>query len=171
MGGEVRGVEAHLTGIVFHPIRHAFIGQGGAADPAALPHRPEHRPRLDAGDGQPMLQRRHRAEPHAAVGNGDHLPRPFLVGLGFSNRHPQAIGHERQVGDRQRHQLRAAERAGEAQQQQRPVAPAVQGVRTAAHHFLDDIGGGGFFLDWGCAFRPADAFQGVLWKNPQKCSF
>jgi hypothetical protein len=160
MGGEVGGVEAHLTGIVFHPIGHAFVGQGRLPDPAALPHRPEHRPRLDAGHGQPALQRRHRAEQHAAVGDSDHLPRPFRVGLGFANRHPQAIGHERQVIHRQRHQFGAAERPGEAQEQQRPVALTGQRVGTAAHHFLDDIGGGGFFLGRGRALRPADAFQG-----------
>jgi hypothetical protein len=51
-------------------------------------------------------------------------PLPGLVGLGPDDAQPQAAGDHGHVLDLQRHQLRAAQRPGEAEQQQSTVTPA-----------------------------------------------
>ena len=56
---------------------------------------------------EPGLQPRDRQD-GLAIGNGDHLPFPFLVGLGRANGDPRALLDQLDIGQLQRDQLSAA---------------------------------------------------------------
>jgi hypothetical protein len=87
--------------------------------------RAEHRPRADACGLEPRLHRTYGAGFLGRAERNAHAQTPaLLVGFGFSQRDNQTGLREFEVGHVERNQLRAAEGAGEAEQQQRPVAQA-----------------------------------------------
>jgi hypothetical protein len=67
------------------------------------------------------------------------LPLPFLVGLAVPDQHPQPVRHLHQIIDLERAKLGAAERAGEAESNERPVALADHRVRAEVEHAGDDV--------------------------------
>lgn len=101
------------------PLRHVSV-PGNAA---------EHRPASDLRRRSPFLQSVYRAglcvRPER---NGDFPALPFLVGLAARNPDHEPFGDVRQVFHLDRHQLGAPEGAGEADQQERPVADIAERV-------------------------------------------
>ena len=102
-----------------------------------------------------------------AAGQADLGPLPGRVGLAARNAEPEPAGDLGDVLDLQRHQLGAAQRAGEAKQQQGPVAPAaggsIAGGDQLAQHGQRQRGG---FLWWPAVLaqqalqRPLDVAMG-----------
>ena len=103
------------------------------ADVTAGADAAEQRPGSALGDRLPGLERQHRTglgmlPPRQA----DLGPLPGLVGLAAADAQPQPAAHRGDILDLERHEFGAAQRAGEAEQQQCPVAPAAGGTSQVA---------------------------------------
>jgi hypothetical protein len=109
------------------------------------PDSPEDRTVGDAGGGEPGIQRAHRAQLGPAVGQGDD-DGVRLRSLGLRDRQPQSTVGLLQPLEPDGRQLRAAQRAGEADQQQGAVALAAQIVGNGRQELLDDRDRGGDLL-------------------------
>jgi len=102
--------------------------QARRGDPliALVEHATEDRALSDAGGLEPGLQGRDRAR-DLAPRDGHLAADAFLVSLGAPNRDQEALGHVLNVGDVERDELGAAERAGEAE----AAAPRGRAARAA----------------------------------------
>jgi hypothetical protein len=88
----------------------------------------------------------------------------LLVGFAPPQGQHQPVAGEGKVGGVQRRQLRAAERGGEADQQQGAVAQGPQAVprlRQRADGVAHDLDDRGLLLGWGGAVGAADALHHV----------
>jgi len=95
----------------------------GLAHAAVLADTAQQVPVLDRRDGHPVLERQHRAGQLVGSGHDFDFPSlPFLVGLGARNADGVAAAMFAQVFNAQGGQLRAAQAADKAEQQQRLVA-------------------------------------------------
>jgi len=156
--GEAGGIEAGGFGAAFEGADEAVGAERGGADGAALADRPKQGAVADRRRGEPDLQSLHGAEVGAAR-DGDLLTRGLRVGLGAADHDAQAVGDRGQIGDLQGEQLRATERAGEAEGDERAVAPADQGGGAGGEQSRDQVGGGRSFSRGRGAVRVADAAQ------------
>ena len=108
-------------------------GRGARAILAAgHPDPPKHRPVRNAGGVLPATQRPHRAERGRAVGDGDRDRFAGALALGAGQGEAEAALARLQVLDPNPGELGAAQRAREADQQQRPIAQAPEVVRDRA---------------------------------------
>ena len=115
-------------------LRPADVGRGGSqirrnTGPSVMP----------AASSQ-AVQRTHRAELGVAIGQGDDH-RVVLRTLGLRQGQAQAALGLLQLLDADRRQLRAAQRAGEADQKQRAIAQAAQVGRDRRQEAAQDAGG------------------------------
>ena len=132
VAGEQRGIEADVLGMRLDDIGDRLRGQP-RADLAALPDRAKHWPRRDAGGVPPRLQRLDRARDRAAH-DGDRRAFAFLVGLAEFDSDFEARLAFLDILAIERHELRSAEGAGKAEQQQGAVANALQAVAGPERH-------------------------------------
>ena len=139
---------------------HGIGMQRGVADAIAGADFAKQRPGFALGHRLPGLERPHRAGlDMSPARQADLGPLPRLVGFAAANAQPQPAGHHGDVLDAKRNQFGAAQRAGEAEQQQRAVAPAagalVAGRQNLAQHGERQGGGLAAPGGRGCAARPA----------------
>ena len=93
----------------------------------------EQRPGFSLGHRLPGLEGQHRTGFRVpAARQADLGPLPGLVGLAPADAQPQAAGDDGDVLDLQGDEFGAAQRGGEAEQQQRAVAPAAGGASQVA---------------------------------------
>lgn len=123
MAGEVAPGQPSRARAALENEGYRLPRESRAADVAAAVHAPEHRAAVDLGAIEPAPERPHRAAALLLrVGDRDLLPMLLLIGLRAADRQQQPAGDvEVEVLDVQPNQLRAPQRAGEAEQQQRPV--------------------------------------------------
>ena len=121
--------------------------------------RPEQRPIGDCRRIEPCHHGTDGFEPGACE-DGNHLALAFLIGLGSADRHSQSGLGRLQIGNGERGQFRAPERAGEAEQQEDTVAVAPQRVGAAGDHVGDDAVGGRGLTGLSCAFGAPNALHG-----------
>jgi hypothetical protein len=131
-------VEACCTRALFDDQRHDLVDQRALTHAPPARHPPKQRSAGDAASLEPALQRAHWAalEP-LAVRNGSQLAGRLLVGLRAAQREHHAVARETQIGHLQDDQLRAAEGAAEADQQQRRIAQAAARQRDFIAHPQD----------------------------------
>ena len=120
--------------------------QRGLADAAGAADAAEQRAGLPAGHRLPRLESPRRAGLGVlAARQADLRPLPRRIGLAARNAQPQPARVHADVVDAQRHQFGAAQRAGEAEQQECAVAPAartgIAGGQQAAQHRERQRGG------------------------------
>ena len=107
----------------FDDQRHGLIGEALRFEVAVAIDGSEDWPTLDAALRKPVAQRAHRAGQRVRAERQANLAAlGFLVGLRAAQLDDQAVGGEADIGDVERDELAAAEGAGEADQQQRPIA-------------------------------------------------
>ena len=107
---------------------------------------PEHRARGDVRCLLPAAQRPHRAEFGGAIGDGDGDAAASAIALRARQGQAQAALARLDVLDPDRRQFGAAQRAGEADQQQGAVAQPCEVVGHACQDLAQDVGGGGELL-------------------------
>jgi hypothetical protein len=107
----------------------------------------------------PGLERAHRAGFGVfAARQADLGPLPRLVSFAASDAQPEPAGDDGHILDLERHQFGAAQRAGEAEQQQGAITPAA-GTRIAGQKNLPQHR----YLPWNLAHRDIQGpLQGVL---------
>ena len=102
--------------------RHGLARQPLGSDAAVPVDRPEDGTGFDPGNGKPAVEGEDRAVAGPAEGDADLAPRPFLVGLRAPERDDQPLPDALDVVAIEPHDFRSPEPAGEADQEQRPVA-------------------------------------------------
>ncbi len=123
--------EAHRVGVQRPPPDHAPL-----VDAA------EHRPIAAVGGAQPGFQRTHRAGVGPlAAGNAQAGALAGLIPLGARDQQPEPFGGKGDVLALDGNQLRAAQRASVAQEQQRAVALSGQGVAACLDQAAQLVGG------------------------------
>jgi hypothetical protein len=131
-------------------------------EPVALADLAKDRPARDVSLGQPRIERRNGAQ-HAALGDRDRVAVAFLIGFGHPELNDDALADVPNVLNVDPHQLGAAERAGEPEQDQGAVPQVSRGGgRDWVDHLLDDVGRSRWLL---LGRRPEiaiDAGQGFL---------
>ncbi len=141
VAAEVVPPEAGRHGARLDDLRHGLRRDRVAADPGQgrglagplpsvrrQPDPPEHRPFGQAGGLLPQFEGADGAELGIAVGQGDRH-RVGLLAFGLRQGEPDAAVGLLQLLEADRRQLRAPQRAGEADQQDRPVPQPAQVVR------------------------------------------
>ena len=134
--------------------------QRGLADPIAGADFSKQRPGFAFGHRLPGLERPHRAGFHKSPARqADLRPLPRLVGLSPADAQPQPAGDDGDVLDAERDQFGAAQRADEAEQQQRAVAPAAGALIAGEQESGAALSGSGprpcAPAGHACAARPA----------------
>jgi hypothetical protein len=105
----------------------------------ALGHRPKYRAGRDPCGFQPRCNGFRRAG-NRTRHDLDRGPYAFLIGFGAANPDPQARFAELEIPDVEGDQLRAAERAGKAKQEQRAIAKAFQVRPRRGRHRHHPVG-------------------------------
>ena len=142
---------------------HGIGMQRGVADAVAGADFSKQRPGFASGHRLPGLERPHRAGLNMpSARQADLRPLPCLVGLAAADAQAQPAGDDGDVFDLQRHQFGAAQRADEAEQQQRAITPAagalITGGQQLAQHRQGQRGG----LLHRTGMRPQHALQRTL---------
>jgi hypothetical protein len=128
VAGVLRRVEPGRSRGALDDPRDGAVGQPAGQQSSVPVDAAEERPIGDRRRLEPSPQSAHRAGGRVrAVRDSDLPPLALLVGLRAPERHDQAIVRANHVVEVQGDQLGAPERAGEAQQQQRPVADLGEG--------------------------------------------
>jgi hypothetical protein len=131
MRGVTLRVEATACADLLQPLANDAGRQPASADAPSAVDGPKQRSADQTAGRQPRLERAHRTGVRIrAVQHGDFLERALLVGLGAAQAQHHPFRLEPNVADVEPDELAAPQRPGEANEQQRPIAPVDAAVAT-----------------------------------------
>ena len=155
-------LQAGAAGGPLHDPADAVLVEAAAGGPAMAVNSAECGTIDDAGTGQPAAQGAHRTGcVLLPKGNADLAASCLLVGLRAAQVNDQTVLGEGEVGKFDRGQLRAAEGAGEADQNEFPVAEARERLGARGNDPANVGGSKRSLTLLGVADRAADAFEGL----------
>jgi hypothetical protein len=115
---------------------------------------------IDAGDGQPGIERGHRTVQCSAMRDTDLAPRTILVGLRSPERDDQSLAHTLDVGAIEPGQFGPPETARKAEQEQCPIASVLYRPTDAVERKQQVLTNQRPSLLLGRSARPLDAPEG-----------
>lgn len=134
-------VKTQRFDVPFHHDRDAFPRQPLRQEVAMTVHHAKEGAALDVRRRFPSLERPQGAgRLFPALRNPDGPSLRFLVGLRAPDPHNQPVARFLDIGDIKGHQLGAAKRPAEAEQQQRAIALAEQAIRQLGQDLLQVVG-------------------------------
>lgn len=162
MPGVLRGIEARPDCQFLDYPRHVNRRRPVRLNLPVPIDRPEQRPAADRRGFDPRLNSADRAGFRVrSVRDADLPTRALLIALGPAQHDRQSVLAEGAILDIKRDQFRPAERPGEPEQNERPVARADRARVRGVYHGADIVSErGGLLLGRG-ALRAPDALQGV----------